>query len=236
MEQKDIALEKTIDELKSDIKKLKESRVSQTGVIPGAIKMRAMGEGNRFMRSGLAADIPTVGETATDSSAYYYATDTNVLYLWDGTVWKSITVADYTPPSPTRADSDYPNYPKLVNRQDYTSNTTVSNQLIQTGWYWKLGDGANRVMTQAITFPVAYDSAPIVMVSYAGSKSTTDPANITELLSSTQGVQQATCGTVTTSGFNISLSRVSVDGADPGVFVNTSRYGASWIAIGTKAR
>mgnify|MGYP006921408599 CR=1 FL=1 len=227
-------LERNLDKLKEEVALLKQSRVSQTGVIPGAIKSRHIGEGPRFIRSGLATDLPTEGENATDSSALYYATDTNVLYLWDGSAWKSITVSDYS--APTKADSDYPNLSKLINRQDNTTDSVVSNQLIQFGWGWKLGDGANRLMSESVTFPVAYDVAPIVLISSIGGKSGSDPSAITDSAITTTGVYNATCGDITTTTFSAVISRVSVDGNDPGVLSNTFRYCYSWIAIGTKAR
>lgn len=83
----DIAFEKNIDKLKQETSFLKQKRVSQTEIIPGAVKARHIGEGPRFTRSGLEADLPESGENATDSNAVYYATDTDTYYIWNGTAW-----------------------------------------------------------------------------------------------------------------------------------------------------
>jgi hypothetical protein len=82
-------IQKQIDDLKKEIEQLKQKRVFQQDVVPDAIKMRHMGEGNRFVRSGLEADLPSVPETGTDSSAIYFATDTDTLYIYNGTAWVS---------------------------------------------------------------------------------------------------------------------------------------------------
>jgi hypothetical protein len=72
---------------------LEQRRIGQGMVLPGAIKQRLLGEGNRFIRSGLAVNRPTVGEPVeSNSSAYYFATDTGVLSAWNGTVWVSTTL------------------------------------------------------------------------------------------------------------------------------------------------
>jgi len=86
-------LNKQIEELTKKVERLEQKRVFQQDVVPGAIKMRAMGEGSRFMRGGLEADLPTVGENATDSVAYYFATDTDKLYIFNGTAWVSATLS-----------------------------------------------------------------------------------------------------------------------------------------------
>jgi hypothetical protein len=85
-------LQKQLDELKKDIEQLKQKRVFQQDIVPGAVKMRAMGEANRFVRSGLEADLPDKPETGTDSSACYFATDTDTLYIFNGSVWVSTTL------------------------------------------------------------------------------------------------------------------------------------------------
>lgn len=82
-------IEKRLKELEKRIKLLEQKRIFQQDIIPDAIKMRHMGEGNRFVRSGLEADLPTVPETGTDSSAMYFATDTDTLYIYNGTTWVS---------------------------------------------------------------------------------------------------------------------------------------------------
>jgi len=86
-------LKKQLEELKKEIEALKQRRISQQMIIPDAIKMRGMGEANRFVRCGLAADRPTIGETSTDSTALYFATDTGLLSIWNGSAWLETTLS-----------------------------------------------------------------------------------------------------------------------------------------------
>jgi len=86
-------LQKQIDELKKEVEALKNKRIGQLDILPDAIKMRHLGEGSRFIRSGLEADMPTVGESATDSVTVYYATDTEKLYVYNGGAWVSTTLS-----------------------------------------------------------------------------------------------------------------------------------------------
>jgi len=82
-----------IQELKDIVTQLEHSRVSQTNIEPDAVKQRHVGEGVRFIRSGLAADRPTSGEGTTSGSAMYWATDTFVLSIWTGSAWKTTTLS-----------------------------------------------------------------------------------------------------------------------------------------------
>jgi hypothetical protein len=124
---------------------------------------------------------------------------------------------------------------KIVNRQDDTTNSVVSNQLIQFGWGWKLGDGVNRQISEAVTFPIAYDTAPIVIANTIGYKANSDPTAITDCTGYTVNIVSDPT-LITTSQYTVAIKRMSYDGADPGATVNTSRYMYSWVAIGTKAR
>ena len=86
-------MEDRIKKLEDRLDQLENRRIFQQMIVPDAIKMRHMGEANRFFRSGLSADRPTVGETGTDSSAAYFATDTGVLSVWDGSAWLETTLS-----------------------------------------------------------------------------------------------------------------------------------------------
>ena len=87
----DKALTKKVDDLEKEINLLKQKRIGQGDILNDQVKQRAMGEGNRFIRSGLAADRPAVGEPVnSNSSAHYFATDTATLSIWDGTQWVSV--------------------------------------------------------------------------------------------------------------------------------------------------
>lgn len=113
---------------------------------------------------------------------------------------------------------------KLVNRQNDTTNTVVTDQLVQTGWGQIAGTGASYV-SEAITFPVAFDSAPIVLVGNIGSKATSQAANIGDF-GVVYGFSTGTIN-VTTTGFTVGVYGTPASG---------SYYGYTWIAIGTKAR
>lgn len=66
--------------------------ITQDALLPSIIKQRHMAEGNRFIRAGKDANLPASGETTlANSTACYFATDTNKLYIWNGT-WKSVTL------------------------------------------------------------------------------------------------------------------------------------------------
>jgi hypothetical protein len=91
MEESIKELKDRIDELERKLNTLSQRRIFQQQIVPDAIKMRHMGEANRFVRSGLEANRPSP-PTGTDSSACYFATDTNKLYVYNGTVWVSTTL------------------------------------------------------------------------------------------------------------------------------------------------
>ncbi len=82
------ALQKRLEELEKKVKLIDEKRIFQQDVVPDAIKMRAMGEANRFVRFGVASDKPTVGETSTDSTAMYYDSTAHKLWVYDNGTWK----------------------------------------------------------------------------------------------------------------------------------------------------
>jgi hypothetical protein len=54
------------------------------------VKAIHIGDGVRMIRAGLAANRPTSGEKA---GACYFATDSFVLSVWTGSVWKDTTLA-----------------------------------------------------------------------------------------------------------------------------------------------
>lgn len=85
-------LKKQIEDLKKQVKDLEERRIAQQMIIPGAIKMRHMGEANRFVRAGTSDGFPDPVETATDSLAMYYDTTNHKLWVFDGT-WKGVTLS-----------------------------------------------------------------------------------------------------------------------------------------------
>lgn len=78
---------KQIDEL---IKKSLSARQPSINTGNDTVKARHIGEGVRFIRSGVAASRPTAGER---SGAIYFATDTFVLSVYTGSAWKTTTLS-----------------------------------------------------------------------------------------------------------------------------------------------
>lgn len=60
------------------------TRLHQSDIPPGVIKQRHLEANLIFF--GLAADLPATGDNEIKA---YYATDTDVLYLWDDTTWNA---------------------------------------------------------------------------------------------------------------------------------------------------
>lgn len=86
-------MENDILKIQRRLDALEQRRVSQGMIISDQVKQRHQGEGNRFVRSGLAANRPTEGEPVeANSSAIYFARDTGVLSIWDGVVWLEVTL------------------------------------------------------------------------------------------------------------------------------------------------
>ena len=83
-------LEQRVKELEDELKRM-STRTYQYNIPPNAIKQRHIGEGVRFLRSGLAADRPASPETSQNGLALYWAYDTGVLSIWSGTAWLSET-------------------------------------------------------------------------------------------------------------------------------------------------
>ena len=82
------------EKIKKDIEELKERRIHQSQIPPGTIKQRHMGSGPMFIRAGLEAQLPSMGEdTAPDSTAIYFCTDSGKLKIWDGSEWLSTTLS-----------------------------------------------------------------------------------------------------------------------------------------------
>lgn len=120
-----------------------------------------------------------------------------------------------------------------VLRQDNTTNTYTNNSIILTGWGWKLGDGTSN-MSEAITFGITFDAAPIVVPGALGFINS-DPDSIDDFNSSAAFVS-TNAYSIATTGFTVGISRAP-QGSDAAVRVldNTNRWGYSWIAIGTLA-
>lgn len=126
-----------------------------------------------------------------------------------------------------------PDLAKAVNRQDNTTNSVVTDQLVQYGWGKITGDNTNRALFESVTFPVAYDSLPVVITSTVGAiTGTADTIDDFNVAPSIVGLAY----NISVSGFTAGIRRVSNDGNDPGVLGSNADYSYVWIAIGTKAR
>lgn len=84
-------LAKQIKDLKREVDMLKQRRIYQQSIVPDAIKMRHLGEANRYIWAGLEADLPT-GVSVTSSVVAYFCTDTFKLKIWTGSAYKSVTL------------------------------------------------------------------------------------------------------------------------------------------------
>lgn len=85
-------LQKQIKKLQQQVEELQTKRIYQWDIPPQVIKNRHQGEPNSYVYSGLAADRPTSGAEVTLGVSIYFATDTNVLSIWNGTSWVSETL------------------------------------------------------------------------------------------------------------------------------------------------
>lgn len=64
-----------------------EPRVTQTMIVPGAVKPRHLEIGTAPVKFGLSADRPTEGTVYP----CYFAIDTFVFSIWTGQTWKTST-------------------------------------------------------------------------------------------------------------------------------------------------
>ena len=86
-------LKKQIKDLQQKVEDLTNKRITQSNLLPDVVKQRHIGEGVRYLRSGLEANLPTSGEEPMQGSAVYFCTDSKKLKIWDGSVWKSTTLS-----------------------------------------------------------------------------------------------------------------------------------------------
>jgi hypothetical protein len=87
-------LMKKVKDMERRVEILETRRITQEMVTPQVIKNRAMGEPNSYVYSGLAADRPTTGVQLASTGkgcSIFWATDTGVLSIWNGTAWLSET-------------------------------------------------------------------------------------------------------------------------------------------------
>jgi hypothetical protein len=68
---------------------VEQEPLHQSMILPGMIKQRHIGENCRVVQFGDDADLPD----GTSHTKAYFATDTNKLYLYNGTAWVSVTLS-----------------------------------------------------------------------------------------------------------------------------------------------
>lgn len=83
-------VEARFKDIESKLSFVMQRRITQYDVVPDAIKQRAVGEGVRFIASGIEADLPTTAPATSTGTAIYFATDTGNLFCWDGAAWLSV--------------------------------------------------------------------------------------------------------------------------------------------------
>lgn len=86
-------MEDRIKKLEQEVEFLKQRRVSQSDIIPQAVKLRHLGEGVPYIQSGLAANRPTSGAVVTSGYTIWWSYDTHVLSVWDGSQWRTVTLS-----------------------------------------------------------------------------------------------------------------------------------------------
>ena len=88
-------LKDRVERLEKELAELKSRRIRQEMLLPDVVKARHIGAGVRFIRSGLAANIPTTGEGSEQGEAIYFETDTNKLKVYNSTdgAWVSTTLS-----------------------------------------------------------------------------------------------------------------------------------------------
>lgn len=109
-------------------------------------------------------------------------------------------------------------------RQNITTNSTITGQTMQIGWGFQAGTAAS-FMTISVTFPTAFSSQPIVIVSNPGILSGSNPTVIGDLTGISGEIVAAT--SITTSGFTVVVAT-----RDNTNLSSTVRYGFAWQAIG----
>lgn len=140
------------------------------------------------------------------------------IVLFNGSDGKTIKDAGYAPA----------NLIKCINRQDNTTNSSVSNQLIQAGWGYVGGPASATFTTKTVSFPATFDNVPIIIVNYLGYKTSTPTSESDFLI----GAQYAYGLQPTASGFT-----AAIYSRDSALNLTSSYYyGFSWIAIGTTSR
>lgn len=113
-------------------------------------------------------------------------------------------------------------------RQDITTNTYQPKTIIQYGWNYIQGDGSNSRLSKDITFPVPFQSPPVVrtnFLAFCGSV----PVSISNFTTTTDSVFEW-------RAYNIGTSTFRAEFKTPSSAPGTANFiGFSWEAFGTIA-
>ena len=113
--------------------------------------------------------------------------------------------------------------------QSNTTNSAPTGLTVQFGWGFIPGNATSRI-TEVVTFPTPFASAPVVIVGYPTALAAVDPTAISDL-TLPQGAGEsivASSSSITASNMNVYIHR-----SDAGSLASGTRYGYTWIALGT---
>lgn len=162
-----------------------------------------------------------VGDNAIGSRQIQFANNADLYALNSGGSEKSLMRLD---------NDDYLRLGQLPYQAD-TTNSTREDVLIQHGWGFIVGDGVNAYISETVTFPAAYASAPLVLTQSIGWRSTgTTPTTPADFTSShgTAGAEFTMVSAITTTNFALLIRLYTT-------IPTNQQQGYAWTAIGTKA-
>lgn len=119
------------------------------------------------------------------------------------------------------------NSSKCINVQNITTNTTVTDQLIQRGWGY-ITYASEQIKGVTITMPVAFDDTAYDVVAVSKGYKATDPTSRIDVSNIQNNNFGVICNNITSQTFDLYMAFTTNGG--------TARVLFNWIAIGTKTR
>lgn len=111
-------------------------------------------------------------------------------------------------------------------RQDITTNSVVSSQVVRKGWGYTPGLGGADLLA-SVTFGITYSDVPMVLINSSGYTATTPPDSLDDCVNGAAGIN-STSYAITTTGFGVYLRHTDAAAVPSSLYVCYS-----WIAIGT---
>ena len=111
-----------------------------------------------------------------------------------------------------------------IRRQNNTTDSDVTAR-IEVGWGFITAAGGEVTLSEAVTFPTAFSVLPIVVASFLGKKTGSDPSTAGDQNSAHAVPTSAKPYTTSTTGFTIHIDTTTG-------FTANDRVIYSWIAIG----